>query len=88
MGVIGEVSFTEKCFQTLDFQISHQKILEAYERNMGVKEASVYPLLHNPISGERESYEVEINFKYALGWIVAAVFGGVLVSIWLLGLLK
>jgi hypothetical protein len=30
----------------------------------------------------------EVNFKYALGWIVAAVFGGVLVSIWLLGLLK
>jgi hypothetical protein len=73
---------------------AERKILEAYERNMGTEEketpcysTSVYS---SPIQDQQEesSGGSEINLKYASGWIVAAVFGGLLLSIWLLGLIK
>jgi hypothetical protein len=57
---------------------AEKKIIEAYDRNIGMPQ-QVYPV---------ESSEKEINFKYASGWILAAVFGGTLISLWLLGMIK
>jgi hypothetical protein len=63
---------------------AEQKILEAYERNIG-KDQPVHTSLPNQYQPEVSQ---EINFKYALGWISSAVFGGILISLWLLGMIK
>jgi len=55
---------------------SEKKIIEAYDRNMGV------PTAPKPYSVE--SSDQEINVRSALGWIVAAVLAGALIASWLL----
>jgi hypothetical protein len=55
---------------------AEKKIIEAYEKNMGVPTQNVYPV---EVSGD------EINPRSALGWIVAAVLGGALIASWLIG---
>jgi hypothetical protein len=54
---------------------AEQKIIEAYDRNMGPKS---YP------SVSIEPPNQEINVKSALGWIVAAILAGALIASWLL----
>jgi 3-oxoacyl-ACP reductase-like protein len=56
---------------------AEKKIIEAFDRNMGVPTSK-------PVSSV-ESSDQEVNPRNALGWIVAAVLGGVLVASWLLG---
>jgi hypothetical protein len=54
---------------------AEQKIIEAYDRNVGPKS---YP------SNSIELPNQEVNVKSALGWIVAAVLAGALIASWLL----
>jgi len=56
---------------------AEQKIIEAYDRNVGPKS---YP----SVSGEAPNPSQEVNVKSALGWIVAAVLAGALIASWLL----
>lgn len=75
------VSFFQKR-KAVKVDDAEQKILEAYERNMEVKETPIqnsYPI--------PEDVSQEINFKYSLGWISSAVLGGLLISLWLLGMI-
>jgi hypothetical protein len=57
---------------------AEKKIIEAFDKNMGMPQ-QVYPV---------ESSDQEINIRNALGWVLSAVFGGVLISLWLLGMIK
>jgi hypothetical protein len=77
------INFLNKRKQPKEYKMddAEKKIIEAYNANMGFPKES-------KTSVSLESPEKEINFKYALGWIMAAVFGGTLISLWLLGLVR
>jgi hypothetical protein len=54
---------------------AERKILEAYDRNVGLKSYS---------SNSIRPSSQEVNVKSALGWIVAAILAGALIASWLL----
>jgi outer membrane protein assembly factor BamA len=59
-----------------------QKIIDAYNKSIGAKDQIEQ---HQNFTAPTNS---EINPKYALGWIMSAILGGALISLWLLGLIK
>jgi hypothetical protein len=57
---------------------------------LGIREELKKPIIDVHVSvpiQPQETLENEINVKNSLGWLVTAVFGGILISLWLLGLI-
>jgi hypothetical protein len=60
---------------------AEQKIIDAYDKNMGFTETP-------QVNASKSKFnDGEVDVKNALGWIIAAVLSGVLISLWLLGFL-
>jgi len=59
---------------------AEKKIIEDFDRNMGVPETATKTYAV-------KSSDQEINVRSALGWVVAAILGGTLIASWLIGVL-
>jgi hypothetical protein len=73
-----------------------QKIIEAFNNNakdLGIEIPKATPSpVHQTyqtrtITQPETTLDGEVNVKNALGWIVAAILGGIIIGLWLLGLL-